>query len=229
MGLFLDDFVYDAVIRPVVEFEDVNSGRQVDKVDSAVAFRQSRATHTVSGQVEDVGCFIGVTFDTQRAVSIGIEEWPVFVFSLSDARAVLYGELDSRGNFVIGIVNEQGAEIVSGFERTGFDAHGSFRGSVSVIEAVKLVHVGVFAFFVDTHPVFRCTRTVLVVDENCFIGGEFRLVGRQRRYVFAYREISSFTRVEVLSQGEVIQEIISFGQIFRQSECAFGVSAEVIP
>ena len=145
---------------------------------------------------------------------------------MSDACAVLYGELDSRGNFVIGIVNEQGAEIVSGFERTGFDAHGSFRGSVSVIEAV---HVGVFAIFVDTYPVFRCTRTVLVVDENCFIGGEFRLVGRQRRYVFAYREINSFTRFEVLSQGEVIQEIISFGQIFRQSECAFGVSAEVIP
>ena len=74
MGLFLDDFVYDAVVRPVVEFEDVNSGRQVGEVDSAVAFRQSRATHTVSGQVEDVGCFIGVTFDMQLAVSIGIEE-----------------------------------------------------------------------------------------------------------------------------------------------------------
>ena len=147
-GLFLDDFVYDAVIRPVVEIEDVDSGRQVGKVDCAVTFRQSRATHTVSGQVEDVGCFIGVTFDTQRAVSIGIEEWSVFVFSLSNARAVFYGELDSRGNLVIGIVNEQGTEIVSGFERTGFDAHGSFRGSVSVIEAVKLVHVGVFAIFV---------------------------------------------------------------------------------
>ena len=198
-GLFLDDFVYDAVIRPVVEIEDVDSGRQVGKVDCAVTFRQSRATHTVSGQVEDVGCFIGVTFDTQRAVSIGIEEWSVFVF---------YGELDSRGNLVIGIVNEQGTEIVSGFERTGFDAHGSFRGSVSVIEAVKLVHVGVFAIFVDAYPVFRRTRTVLVVDENCFIGGEFRLVGRQRRYVFAYREINSFTLFEVLSLGEVIKEII---------------------
>ena len=30
-GLFLDDFVYDAVIRPVVEIEDVDSGRQVGK------------------------------------------------------------------------------------------------------------------------------------------------------------------------------------------------------